>query len=149
MSEMKWEPAKITRRSLPKKKAYARITKNSVTFNGVAAGLIEDIEKYPWAEILVGKVDDEPTMLAFKFTEEETPKSLPVKKQSKNHKGVTFFSREMVKTYFNLGGVGALFMRLDVEQVNDVTLGIRLLTEENLSEELGLDSLEEKLNSLL
>lgn len=149
MKEVKWEPAKITPRNIPGKKPYARVTKNSVTFNAFAARLIEDIEQYQWAEIFVGKVDGEPAILAFKFLPQKTPGALPVKKQSKNHKGVTFFSRDIAKNYFNLVGVGVLFLQLDVEKLDDTTLGIRLLTEKGLAEDLGLDNLEEKLKNLL
>lgn len=149
MSELKWEPANITPRNIPGKKPYARITKNSVTFNAVAARLLASIDKYLWAEIHVGKLNDEPVMLAFKFLQEETPGALPVKKQSKNHKGVIFFSRDIAKNYFNLAGIGALFLQLDVEKLDDNTLGIRLLTEKSLTKELGLDRLDEELRNLL
>lgn len=148
MKEIKWEPAKITPRSIPSKKAYARITKNSVTFNAVAASLIENVDKYLWAEIYVGKIEDEPAILAFNFSEEEKPNALPVKKQSKNHKGITFFSRDIAKNYFNLSGIGAIFLQLDVEKLDDSALGIRLITDKSLTKDLGLDSLNEKLNNL-
>lgn len=145
MNNIKWEPANIKPRSIPSKKAYARVSKNSVTFNAIAAKLIEDIDQYLWAKIYVGSINGESTILAFKFLKEEMPDTLPVKKQSKNHKGVTFFSRDLVKNYFNLSGIGILYLQLDVEKLDDDTLGVRLLTEDNLSKELGLDRLEESL----
>ena len=149
MNNMKWEPAKITPRNISRGKPYARISKNSVTFNAVAAKLIEDIDQYLWAKVYVGTIDDETTMLAFKFLKEEVPDALPMKKQSKNHKGVTFFSRDLVKNYFKLSGIGVIYFQLDVEKLDDTTLGVHLLTEKKLTKDLGLDSLEEQLNNLL
>lgn len=148
MDNINWEPAKITPRSIPRKKPYARITKNSVTFNAVASELISNINQYLWAKVYVGKVEGEATILAFNFLREEAPDALPVKKQSKNHKGVTFFSRDIARNYFNLSGIGAIYLQLDVEKLDDSTLGIHLLTEKKLAEDLGLDNLERNLNDL-
>lgn len=142
MDNMKWETVELKPHNVPKGKAYARITLNSITFNAVAASFIENIEAYPWAIARVGTLNDEPHMLGFQFVKEQVPEALPVKKQSKKHKGVTFFSRELIKRYFGFFGLGVVITQ--VEKIDNTTLAVKLLTEE----ELGVDELKEKIASL-
>ena len=144
MAEVKWEPVDVTPRSVPRGKPYVRVTTSSVTFNAVATALIDDIDKYEWAVVRVGLVDDEPAMLAFQFVQEQTPEAFPVKRQSKQHKGITFFSRELVKRYFRFSGIGIVYMMLDVEKQDDTTLVVKLPTEKYFEDELGLDKIRRK-----
>lgn len=148
MNQIKWEPAQITPHSAPRKKPYARVSKSSVTFNGAAASLVDNIAQYKWAKVQVGTVNGEPSMVGFQFVREEAKGALPVRKQSKNHKGVTFFSRELIQKYFGVSGVGLLYMQLDVVKVNETTLGVKLLTQEALKEKSGLNELEGQLEEL-
>lgn len=146
MSQINWKPAEVTPHSIPKGKAYARITPNSLTFNAVAANMIANIEDYPWAVVQVGYVDDVPTLLGFHFVKEETPDAFPVRKQSKKHKGITFFSKELIKRYFGVSGFGLVVLQQDVEKIDDTTLAVKLNPVEELENELN--ALDEQLGRL-
>lgn len=149
MDKIVWEPVGVTPKAIPKGKAYARISANSITFNAVAAGLIDDIEQYPWAVIRIGKVDNAPSLLAFHFVSEQTADAFPVKKQSSKHKGVTFFSRELVRRYImNVPGFTIGILKLEVVKLDATTLAIKLLTEEGLRKELGIEEMENNLEEL-
>lgn len=147
MSDIKWEPVDITPNSIPTKKAYARVTSSSITFNGVAASMIDNIEQYPWATVQVGTVDGKPAMLGFRFIKEQVPEAFAVKKQSKNHKGVTFFSRELVKRYFKAYGIGAIYLQQNVEKIDDNVLAVQLPSEENIKKHL--EELESKAEDIV
>ncbi len=123
----------------------ARVTSSSITFNAAAVALIENIEQYPWAVVRVGMVNGKPAMLGFQFVAEQQEGAFAVKKQSKNHKGVTFFSRDLVKKYFRLTGIGIGILLQEVEQLDAVTLTVKLPTEENMKKDYGFDKLEEDL----
>ena len=126
MKDIIWKPAAVTPHVIPKGKPYARITPNSITLNTVAANLIQNIEEYPWAEARVGVIDSEPVMLGFQFMKEQTPDAFPVKRHSKKHKGVTFFSRALARQYFGLSGSNAAVMQQGVEKIDDRTLAVTL-----------------------
>ena len=148
MDKIVWEPVDVTPQSIPKENAYARISANSITFNAVAANLIENIEEYPWVVVHLGKIDNEPSLLAFHFTNEQTANAFPVKKQSSKHKGVTIFSRDLVRRYIGIYGFAIVKLTLEAIKLDDTTLAIKLLTEENLRKELGIDDLEKNMDAL-
>lgn len=142
---VQWEKIDVEPHNNATGKPMARITPSSITLNAAAASLVENIEQYPWAVVRVGKVNGKPAMLGFQFVAEQQEGAFAVKKQSKNHKGVTFFSRDLVKKYFGLFGIGIGIMLQPVEQLNNVTLTVKLPSEESIKKDLGLDKLEESL----
>lgn len=139
MDNIKWEPVDVSPRSAPRGKPYARVTTNSISFNAAACDMIDNIEQYSWAVVRVGTSDNEPSMLGFQFIKNEVPGAFPVKKQSQNHKGVTFFSRELVKRYFGIYGVGVVLLRQEAEKIDDTTLAVHLLTDEQVEQGLGYE----------
>lgn len=136
MNNVKWEPVNVSPNRALKGKAYARITPSSIAFNGIAASMIDNIEKYPWATVQVGTVEGKPAMLGFRFIEEPVPDAFAVKRQSKSHKGVTFFSRELVRQYFKINGLGSIAIQQSVEKLGDTLLAVKLPTEESVKEYL-------------
>lgn len=122
---MEWKIVKINQ-SIGKNVPFVSIGRGQMDFSAAACELLEDYERYKYAQMLTAK-ENGLTVVAVKFLEEAEEDTIRIKRKKQNGKkikGMTVVNKGVISALFGKNGSNDGMIRYKVERIEKNMLKI-------------------------
>ena len=117
---MEWTTVKISTANKGRNTPFASIGFGRISLNAAACELIEDYEKYNYAELL--KARDNFDCIGVRFLKESQPDTIKISRKVLNGKtisGVSIENKKTIEDLFGMNGIAKKVTRFNVQKDND------------------------------